>query len=111
MAENAVWACYYVDFPIIQIDSQSRVRAWTTSLRGSRALAVSGDTVLAYGGYRESRQDCSLLRLRGGTAEVVARVVLQPPHVPDLNETKVIGQGQFLHVFTCDEWYCFCVPS
>lgn len=111
VTEEAVWGCYYVDFPIVRIDSQNRTKAWTTSLRGPRQLAVSGDAVLAYGGYREKEQDCELLRLRDGKAEHVSRVVLHLPHSFDPKLTEVIGRGPFLHVFTSDEWYVFRVPS
>jgi hypothetical protein len=111
VAEESVWACYYMDFPIVRIDSQRRIKVWTTSLSGPRELAVSGDAVLAYGGYGEKRQDCELLRLMDAKAEHVARVALHLPHSLDPNGSKVIGRGPFLHVFTSDEWYVFRVPS
>jgi len=110
VAEEAVWACYYTDFPIVLVDSLGHTKAWTTDLSGPRELAVSGDSVLVYGGYGK-KQECNLLRLRDGRAEHVAQVTLRLPHSLDPNAGKVIGRGNLLHLFTSDEWYVFSVPS
>jgi hypothetical protein len=110
VAEEAVWACYYTDFPIVCVDPQRHTKAWTTELSGPRALAVSGDSVLAYGGHKH-RQDCNLLRLRDGRAEHVAQVTLHLPHPLDPSAGRVIGRDNLLHLFTPDEWYVFSVPS
>jgi hypothetical protein len=58
-----VWSCYYSGFPIVHIDSQQRVRAWETELSGTRALAVSGESVLVYGGYGENVSGVKLFSL------------------------------------------------
>ncbi|MGA3046557.1 MAG: hypothetical protein ABSD67_08045 [Terracidiphilus sp.] len=107
VTKSGVWACYYTDFPIISIDSSWDVRGWVTALSGVRALAVSGNSVLAYGGYTENRKACKLLQLRDRKAEEVAEVQLRLPNGLDLGESNVIGRGGFLHVFTGDEWYRF----
>jgi hypothetical protein len=83
------------------------VRAWNTTLSGQRELAVSGESVLVYGGYSENRTDCKLLRLRNGLAEQVAQVKLRLPNHVELDRSTVVGRDRVLHVFTGDEWYMF----
>jgi hypothetical protein len=107
VAHDAVWVCYYTEFPIMRVDSQLSVRAWNTTLSGQRELAVSGESVLVYGGYSENRTDCKLLRLRNGLAEQVAQVKLRLPNHVELDRSTVVGRDRVLHVFTGDEWYMF----
>jgi hypothetical protein len=107
-----VWACYYTDFPIVRIDARGRVDAWQTNLRGPRELAIAGDSLLAFGGYGESRNSCVLLKLiQGRHAEIVANVKLLLPDSVDLSKAKVIGRGEALHVFADDTLFKFVVPS
>ncbi len=107
VATDAVWSCYYSGFPMVRIDSQRRVRAWGTALSGPRELAVSGDSVLVYGGYGEKETDCKLLRLREGQAEQTAEVNLRFPKCVELRQSTVVGRDKLLHVFTGDDWYMF----
>lgn len=111
VTNGAVWACYYTDFPIVRIDRGKRVRAWITPLRGPRELAVSVDSVLAYGGYGDDKQACCLLKLREAHAERIADVNLILPEQIDLRELTVLGRGSALHAFAGDKWYTFNVPS
>jgi hypothetical protein len=111
VGENEVWACYYTEFPLVCIDSRHRVTAWATALSGPRELAVSGESVLVYGGYGDKKTDCRLLRLRDGRTEEVAEVALRLPHGLDPKTCTVIGRGRLLHLFAADEWYMFSVPS
>jgi len=111
VSDDAVWACYYTDFPIVRVDSNGKAAGWTTPLRGPSAISVSGNLVLAFGGYREHRSNCSLLHLGEGTAEVMAQVRLMLPDGVDLEECKVIGRGSMLHVISDDYWLTFRVPD
>jgi hypothetical protein len=107
---DAVWVCYYTDFPIMRIDSDFRVTAWTTDLSGPSQMAVHGDRLLVYGGYRENANDCWLLHLREYAAERIARVQLCLPPDVSLDRAEVIGRGRGLHVFANDLWFHFEVP-
>jgi len=111
VAEDAVWVCYYTEFPIVRVDSEHRATAWATGLRGPRELAVGKDYVLVYGGYGERRTNCSLVRLLDGRAEDAGEVVLRLPNGFDPKGSTVIGRGKLLHVLAGDEWYVFRVPS
>jgi hypothetical protein len=107
VAKDGVWTCYYTEFPIVRIDSRFHGRGWGTTLRGARELAVSGDSVLVYGGYREHRTDCKLIRLGDREAEEVAEVQLHLPVEVKLQESTVIGRDGLLHVFAEDHWFMF----
>jgi hypothetical protein len=111
VAEDAVWACYYTDFPIVRIDSQFQIQAWRSDLSGPRQLAVAGEMVLAYGGYQDKANDCWLLRLSDEIAERVSEVKLRLPDGFDLNAATVIGRDKFLHVFANQLWFRFEVPA
>lgn len=109
-AEDAVWACYYTDFPIVRIDSEFQIRAWHTDLSGPSQMAVIGDRVLVYGGYGDHANDCWLLKLGESNAERIAKVQLCLPGNASLDKAVIIGRGRFLNVFAGDLWYRFEVP-
>jgi hypothetical protein len=111
VGKGVVWTCYYTGFPVVSVDSGWHVRGWGTALRGVRELAVSGDSVLAYGGYGEHGTACKLLRLRDGRADEEAEVQLRLPEGVELHQSTVIGRGGLLHVFTGDEWHMFSPES
>lgn len=109
-AENAVWLCPYVDFPIIRIDADFSVEAWASDLSGPRQMAVDGHRLLVYGGYGEKAKECWLVHLRESTAERIAQVKLQLPDGTSLAKARVVGRDRILHVFVDDLWYRFEVP-
>lgn len=106
-----VWACYYTDFPIVRIDSEGRLQGWHTDLRGVTQIAVSDDSVLAFGGYGEHANDCTLLKLRNGRAERIADVKLMVPDSVDLKRSEVVARGARLYVLAADEVFVFAVPT
>lgn len=111
VAADYVWACYYTGFPIVRIDSQGNVDAWQTDLRGPRKLAVSASSVLAFGGYGEKANDCVLLRLGRGHADIVADVALRLPDSVNLRKAQILGRGEILYVLADDALFTFAVPS
>lgn len=110
VASDYVWACYYTDFPIVRIDGKGNVDAWQTDLRGPRELAVSGSSLLAFGGYGERSTDCVLLRLGRGRGDVIADVALRLPDSVDLRKAQVLGRGERLYVLANDMLFTFAVP-
>ena len=111
VASDAVWSCYYTDFPIARISLDRQVTAWNTTLSGPRSLAVSGNMILAYGGYAGYRTDCQLLKLGVDSAEEITKVILKVPAKVSLEECEVIGRGQWLHAFANNNWWSFQVPQ
>ena len=111
VSSGAVWACYYTEFPIIRIDADGRIDSWQTELSGIRHIAVNGTSVLAFGGYGDTRGNSQLLRLEPGHAVSVAAVRLNLSEDVRLDTCTVIGRDSMLHVFTPTEWYSFAVPD
>lgn len=109
-ADDAVWACTYTDFPMIRIDDDLVVNAWHSDLSGPKAIAVNGKSILAFGGYRDSAWDCSLLRVSGSRIETVSQVRLMLPAPVSLHAATVIGRGKFLSVIHDGLWFQFDVP-
>jgi hypothetical protein len=111
VADDKVWLCYYTGFPIARIDSDRSIAAWPSDLSGPTQLAVSGNAVLAFGGYEGHRTDCSLVKLEEGSASSQTLVKLVLPHGVDLAKCTVLGRGPLLHVLSDHEWFSFCIPS
>lgn len=111
VSKDGVWTYYYTGFPLVRIDSGWKVRAWKTQTAGGREFAVRGKQVLFFGGYRQQRNDCKLLRLSDETAELVGEVKLLLPSDVDLAKSIVIGRDDKLHVFSSDDWYVFSIAS
>ena len=63
VASDAVWACYYLDFPILRIDRDRRTQLWENDKKGAHLLAVDGDHVVLLSGYGEEARTGWLLRL------------------------------------------------
>ncbi|HLJ88123.1 MAG TPA: hypothetical protein VKZ53_14975 [Candidatus Angelobacter sp.] len=110
VSDEAVWTCYYSEFPVVCIDPSYSVTAWETDFGGAKALAVCGDLVLIYTGRKGKKNECRLVRLREGRAEDIADVALRLPGGLDSTEITVIGRGKSLNVFVGDEWHIFEVP-
>ncbi|MEV4881440.1 hypothetical protein [Streptomyces cyaneofuscatus] len=55
---TGAWACPYTDFPLVEIRpdrTDQPVNVWSNRVRGAKAVAVHGERVAFYGGYREER--------------------------------------------------------
>ena len=107
---GGAWCYYYTGFPFVHVDAGWNTRTWKTKTAGGHQFAVLGERILLYGGYRENRTICQLLRLKGTDAEVLTRVSLHLPQAVDLSKATVIGRADVLHVFF-EDWYKFTVGS
>ncbi|OKI45719.1 hypothetical protein [Micromonospora sp. CB01531] len=105
VTDDAVWTCYYSDFPIVQIRGDS-VTGWRNQVTGARALVLSGTRVGLLGGYGPDRDRFVVGELAGQAMRVVGeyRLVL-PGGGPLPAHVTVIGRGAVLHVVTADYWY------
>jgi hypothetical protein len=111
VSRSGVWTYYYTDFPFARIDSDWRVRAWPTKSSGGRTFALSGQTVVLYGGYDHDRNLFKLFKLGDENAELVGYVSLALPMDVELWKSIVIGRGAEIHVFYEDYWYRFSIES
>ncbi|MFD7710956.1 hypothetical protein ACFV6E_39265 [Streptomyces sp. NPDC059785] len=79
VADDAVWACPYQDFPLLEIRGDRVVRALRNPVHGAYALAVHGDRVVFLGRYRADRSEFTECRLTWDAVEPVASGPLVRP--------------------------------
>lgn len=105
VSDEATWAYYYTEFPLVRIDAAGTVEAWRTEVSGARAFATDGHRVLFYGGYGEERGRCLLGRFAGEAIVGIVPCRLILPSGEPLGEERAVGRGPQLHVFAGTEWY------
>ena len=106
--DDAVWAHYYTQFPLVRIGRDREIQWWSTEVEGAGAIAVSGTRVLFFGPYTDDgkdRTECVLGEMRGKVVETVARYRLELPDGEGERLGRVVGQGAVLHAFTDESWY------
>jgi hypothetical protein len=108
VAQNAVWACYYSDFPVVKIDSQNKVSGWKNDVAGASALAVDENRVLLWGGYGENKTRCVVVKdLASEKLTNRRELTLSLPGNAALLGANVIGRDSILHAFRDNCWYTF----
>ncbi|MEV2263757.1 hypothetical protein [Streptomyces anulatus] len=113
---TAAWACPYTDFPLVEIrpDRTDRpVRVWENRVRGATAVAVRGDRVAFYGGYRDEQDRLAHGELTETSVEPTDVGLLTLPDGSVLGRRRVVGRGSRIYVqaepFT--EWGVFDLSS
>jgi hypothetical protein len=117
---NDVWACTYSNFPILRFDEDGQ-RTWTNTVGGAKAIAIEGDNIVLFGGYRaldafktdvaefsgsgEARDRLALLRLGEAEANLVEEFDLNFGGVGDAAAALVGGRGNQLHFVADDMWF------
>ncbi|MGV3479978.1 MAG: hypothetical protein ACO1O3_08530 [Sphingobium sp.] len=102
---DALWACFYTDFPIVRI-ADGKESLWHGSASGVRALAMDGDHVLLAGGYGREQSRLTLVRLSGaklsgGTAQTIGTLDFD-----SLDDAALVqGRGDTIHVVKGDRWH------
>jgi hypothetical protein len=99
VAATSVWTYFYTDFPIARVDAERTVRCWATETEGARALAVSEDSVLLWGGHGDRRNRGQLLLLGGERADIEADVDVALPRSFDISKAAVLGRAGSLYFF------------
>jgi hypothetical protein len=106
VATDAVWACYYTEFPLVRIALDDSILSWRTPVRGAHSLAVGEERAAFYGGYGGASSSCVLLEFREGELVELESV---KPRLPSRNAPlvgrAVIGRGPFLNVFDGPNWF------
>jgi hypothetical protein len=98
--DDAVWAYYYTDFPVVRIDCDFRVEAWPTDVAGSHALAVHRNQVLLFGGYTGERTRSVLLNLDSSRIPSGQRCDFRDQESETLAEHgRTVGRGSRLYAF------------
>lgn len=102
VADDAVWACYYSDFPVVRI-TPPHVRAWSNSVGGATALVVADGAIVLVGGYRGEADRVTILETAEQHCTPVARGRFRI-HGRDASP-RIFGRGDRLHAFVGPEWY------
>jgi len=105
VATDAVWAYYYMEFPLVRIALDDSIASWRTPVIGARALAVGEGRAAFYGGYGVAPY-CVLLEFREGElVELESVRPLLPPRSAPVVGRPVIGRGAFLNAFDGPNWF------
>ncbi|MFJ4898164.1 hypothetical protein [Streptomyces sp. NPDC088727] len=98
---TAAWACPYTDFPLVEIrpDRPERpVRVWANRVRGAKAVAVHGDLVAFYGGYREEQERLAHGELAETSVEPTGVGLLTLSDGPAPGRRRVVSRGSRIYV-------------
>lgn len=106
VSDDAVWVCYYTDFPVVQI-TKNGVHGWENKFRGAKALAIDRQRVLLWGGYEKERERCIVQTIADEKLVSPQKLDLHLPNGKSLEKAKIIGRGSILHAFVGTTWYQF----
>lgn len=102
--KDDVWLCYYTDFPIVRVDKNRAIHAWSNEVSGARAIAVDGNRVLLFGGYGEDKKRCIIQSLStSGKAVNRTEYTIKAPF--DISATAVMARGADLNAIHEGTWY------
>jgi len=107
VSDDAVWACYYTDFPVLRVDSERKTQAWKNSYGGANALAVDGRRVALWGGFRDRHSRCILQQIHGDTLDDAVELAIGFPEGIDSKSVRVRGRGTTLHGFVGNSWLSY----
>ncbi|MBC9717407.1 hypothetical protein H9Y04_33245 [Streptomyces sp. TRM66268-LWL] len=99
---KAAWACPYTDFPLVEIrpDRTARpVRVWANRVtRGARAVAVHGERVVFYGGYRGQWDRLAYGEIMETSVEPTDVALLTQPDGTAPGRRRVVARGSRIFV-------------
>ena len=105
VTDEATWACYYTDFPIVKMQ-ESDISWWANAVGGARALVTDGARVALVGGYGSDHSRVEIASLHTDTAMTFASGRLCLPGGAEVPEgAQMFGRGPELHVVVGDVWY------
>jgi hypothetical protein len=106
VAEDATWAYYYSDFPLVRVGNDGKVSTWQTGVSGARAFAISPRHVLFSDAYWKRRSDGVLCEFGERDLEAHRNIsLLRPGGAPLERPDVVVGRGPILHAFDGPRWY------
>jgi hypothetical protein len=108
---DVAWCCYHPNFPIVRVSANGTAHGWGTELVSVEALAVDGDTVIAYSKVR-GEHEVHVYRLQSSGAAIVSRI---EPFLSGSTGVQSIrwvgGRGTDLHAVTATDWYALSTES
>jgi len=109
VAPDAVWVCYYSDFPILRVGYDGSSRLWENDKSGADLLAVSDRHIVLLGGYSEQSRLGSLLRLTEGGTETVGEFEFDFHGLEPRSLSYHGARGDKMHFVHNNEWYVLSV--
>ena len=100
VAGRTAWACPYTDFPLIEVGEDHVVRVRQNPVQGPAGLAVHGERVVFFGGYRGEHDRLVDCRLTQMSVEPVAEGRLVRPDGRALGRRRIVSRGSRLYVQT-----------
>jgi hypothetical protein len=107
VAKNAVWACYYTDFPLVKINSDKQMQGWKNEVGGVSVLAVDGDRALLWGGYGGKHSRCVVQNIGTDSLTQPREIKIELPAGINLTGATVMGRDSILHAFIGNSWFTF----
>jgi hypothetical protein len=107
VVDETVWACIYMDFPVLRIDN-GQINVWKNGLvSGAHDFLVHGEFVGWVGGYHLEPECLTVARLTEGGAEVYRTFrVTGKDAVAPRTYIASCNRGAMLHRFTeSGDWY------
>lgn len=103
---DAVWSCYYTDFPVLRIMADASCRVWRNRVKGATALAVTSEHGMLVGGYGEDASRAALVRLGDRPDAVVERTfrIETEPGRALGSRDFLAGRGACIHVVSDGVW-------
>lgn len=98
------WACYYTDWPIVQVRGDGVV-AWRNDVDGASAMLVDDGTVVLVGGYPGARERLAIGRLGAGSVDWVGVARLAGPDGDEPPTGTLVGRADQLHLVTSHGWF------
>ncbi|SDN40877.1 hypothetical protein [Actinacidiphila guanduensis] len=98
---TTAWACTYTDFPLVEIRpdrTDQPVRVWANRVRGAEAVAVHGERVAFYSGYREERDRLTHGEIMETSVEPTGVALLTLPDGSVPGRRRVVGRGSRIYV-------------
>ena len=101
LAGNALWSCFYTDFPIARVDG-GKVTLWSNQVDGAKAIAVADNIVLLAGGYAGDGERIAVLKVDGATSHQIGELRFSP--TADGSAGLIQGRGGILHIVQDGLW-------
>jgi hypothetical protein len=103
--------CYHPNFPIVRVSANGTGQGWSTELVSVEALAIDGDTVVAYSKVR-GEHEIRVYRLQSSGAEMATRIEPSLSGSTSVQSVRWVGgRGTDLHAVTATDWYALSTES
>ncbi|MFJ6948752.1 hypothetical protein ACISU4_29630 [Streptomyces wuyuanensis] len=107
VGRDAVWACPYTEFPVLEIREGAPVRVRSNDVSGAKALAVAGQRIVFFGGYGGDADRLVVCATTGSGVEPVRTTRAVRPDGGRLGRRHVVSRDERVYVLEepYSEWY------